>query len=112
MTSCQSVTGALATTSFSPAPVAFSPFPDGQTATIKTINNPMEANPTTRPTSKVIHGNVGRRLTRKRRRRGLAGGSIGGAGSIAWFDCQSTQVPGAPERSAADSAAGSVNVAG
>jgi hypothetical protein len=76
------------------------------------MNKPMEARATVKPTIKTIQGKVARlRLARKGRRRGLAGGSIGGAGAIVWFDCQSTQVPGAGEGSAADSAAGPVNVA-
>jgi hypothetical protein len=77
------------------------------------MNKPMEARATVKPTIKTIHGKVARlRLTRKDRRRGFAGGSIGGAGAIVWFDCQSTQVPGAAEASAGDSPIESVRVAG
>ena len=77
------------------------------------MNKPMKARATVKPTSKTIQGKVARlRLTRKDRRRGFAGGSIGGAGAIIWFDCQSTQVPGAGEGSTADSTTGSVTVAG
>src|SRR5439155_17649126 len=94
-TSCQPVGVSFLFTSFSAVDCNASPFPDGQSAMIKTMTSPIDARPTKRPTIRKAHG-TGRRFGRKRRR-GRRGGrsSAGGGDSTFIVGCQSTHLAGA-----------------